>query len=605
MRLEQVSEWEFILTLRTPKPWSRTTISWETDPKETIWGCGTQLSRFNLKGSQLPVLTREPGIGRGVQPLTFVMNTLFGAGGEWHCTSSPSAWFLSSLGFGVCIENEELSYLFFDNPNEHKITIYAQDCRIRFFFGKSPSEILKRYTAFVGRFPLLPDWIHTGAMIGLQGGSDKVRSLQQKLERHNTPVSSYWLQDWVGGRKTSVGKQLWWNWELDHQAYPDWEELREELLQKDIGLLSYINPFLVDVQEKIGVRRNLLNEAKEGGFLVRKSNGSPYPIQNTSFHAFMIDLSNPKACLWIKEVIKEELLSTGVWGWMADFAEALPFDAVLFSGSTKEWHNRYPVRWAQLNREAIQEAGKDGEVLFFHRAGFTKTPRYSPLMWMGDQLADWGKEDGLHSAVIGLLSSGFSGFSLNHGDIGGYIATTPPKIPFPIPGFAHRRTKELLMRWTECFSCTSVFRTHEGNQPKRHMQIDHDEETLAHFARFARLYKGLSPYRKRLCLEAHHEGLPVVRAMALVYPKITEQNSLDTQFFLGTDLLLVPVLKPNSDKVQCFVPTSEWKYCWSQKKYKEGWHTISTPIGKPCIFTRIDSQADVIISEWVGSEIGK
>jgi alpha-glucosidase len=602
MELREITPWEYTLTINTPSPWSRTSLSWSTQKEETIWGCGTQLSRLNLKGSNLPILTREPGIGRGVQPLTFAMNTLFGAGGEWHCTSAPAAWFISSLGFGVCIENEELTHFFFDNPKEHRITIYAQECRIRFFFGTSPSEILKRYTAFVGRFPILPDWIHTGAMIGLQGGSEKVRRLQQKLERHNTPVSSYWLQDWVGGRKTSIGTQLWWNWELDPQIYPDWNELREELSQKKIGVLSYINPFLVDVEKKDGVRRNLLKEAKEKGLLVCNIHGEPYPIQNTSFHAFLIDLSNPEACIWMKEVIKEQLITTGVRGWMADFAESLPFDEVLFCGSTKEWHNRYPVRWTQLNREAIQEAGKEGEVLFFHRAGFTQTPKYSTLMWMGDQLADWGKEDGLHSAIIGLLSSGFSGFSLNHGDIGGYIATTPPKIPFSIPGFAHRRTKELLLRWIECFSCTSVFRTHEGNQPSRHMQIDHDEETLSHFALFARLYKSLTPYRKKLCIQAHEEGLPVVRAMWLVFPNIKEYRGLDTQFFLGEDLLIAPVIKPKTTTVDCYVPTNGWKHCWSQKIYQEGWHTIHAPIGQPCILTRMDSQSEEILSKWTISE---
>ena len=90
---------------------------------------------------------------------------------------------------------------------------------------------------------------------------------------------------------------------------------------------------------------------------------------------------------------------------------------------------------------------------------------------MGDQLASWTREDGIKSAVVGLLSSGMSGISINHSDIGGYIATTLPNFPFRIPGLAFTRGKELLMRWIEFSAFTAVFRTHEGNQPQNHVQI--------------------------------------------------------------------------------------------------------------------------------------
>ena len=34
----------------------------------------------------------------------------------------------------------------------------------------------------------------------------------------------------------------------------------------------------------------------------------------------------------------------------------------------------------------------------------------------------WDGDDGLASAIVGLLSSGLSGYSLVHSDIGGYTA---------------------------------------------------------------------------------------------------------------------------------------------------------------------------------------
>ena len=112
---------------------------------------------------------------------------------------------------------------------------------------------------------------------------------------------------------------------------------------------------------------------------------------------------------------------------MADFAEALPYDAVLFSGeSPKDYHNKYTEVWMQINREAIEESGYGDEMVFFARSGFTQSPKYSTLFWQGDQLVDWGQNDGIKSAMTGLMSAGISGFSLNHSDIGGYTTVTYP-----------------------------------------------------------------------------------------------------------------------------------------------------------------------------------
>ena len=63
--------------------------------------------------------------------------------------------------------------------------------------------------------PKLPDWMNRGAIIGMQGGTKTVLEKFEALKKSGTPMAGFWLQDWVGKRKTSFGSQLWWNWELD------------------------------------------------------------------------------------------------------------------------------------------------------------------------------------------------------------------------------------------------------------------------------------------------------------------------------------------------------------------------------------------------------
>lgn len=132
-------------------------------------------------------------------------------------------------------------------------------------------------------------------------------------------------------------------------------------------------------------------------------------------------------------------------------------------------HNRYPELWAKINREFVEEwksnhATKEGEepedpLIFFMRAGFRESPRWGMLFWEGDQMVSWQANDGIKSAVVGLLSSGLSGYAFNHSDIGGYCSVNLPIIKY-------QRSEELLLRWMELNAFTSVFRTHEVSKPE-------------------------------------------------------------------------------------------------------------------------------------------
>ena len=63
---------------------------------------------------------------------------------------------------------------------------------------------------------------------------------------------------------------------------------------------------------------------------------------NTSFSAAMLDLANPEARTWIKEVIKDELISTGrLAGWLTWRGVTLrcrAYDGI----DAAEFHNEYP-----------------------------------------------------------------------------------------------------------------------------------------------------------------------------------------------------------------------------------------------------------------------
>jgi sulfoquinovosidase len=553
---------------------------------EAIFGCGEQLTDFNQKGNILPILVQEHGIGRGRPVITELVN-LFDhrSGGDPYHTGAPAPHFITSRLRSLFLEN--LEYSVFDmRPADHiDIKVWAATMTGRILYGETPLDLIETYTEYAGRMRVLPDWAHNGAILGLMGGTEVVRAKLGRARAADVPVAGLWLQDWVGVRTTFAGTQLWWNWTLDEAYYPRWPELVADVESQGGRVLLYINPYLATEEG----HNQLFTEARKKGYLVRKADGAPYLIRNSSFYVGMLDLSHPQAREWIKGIIKTNMIgAAGAAGWMNDFGEALPFDAKLYDGADPAlWHNRYADEWSRINREAIEESGRGDDMVFFARAGFTRTPGVATLFWLGDQLMSWDAYDGIKTAVVGLLSAGVSGFSLMHSDVGGYVVIKINVAGRQIPII--NRTPELLMRWMELNAFTAVFRTMEGAAPDLSPQFDASPATLAQMARFAKVYKGLGLYRKKLVAEAAARGWPVVRPLFLHYPGDPNTYGLRYQFLLGRDLMVAPVLDKGADAVDVYFPEgSRWTSLWSGADAgKAGaWVRMPAPIGEPAVFLR-------------------
>lgn len=569
---------------------NRAFLTYASDADEHFFGFGEQFTYFDLKGHIVPIWISEQGIGRGKQPLTFLVDRVANAGGNPFTTYAAVPHYITSRMRSLFLLNSTYTEFDLRQPDFVQVRTFSPVLHGRILYGENPEDLITEYTSWAGRMRILPEWLMNGAVVGLQGGTEKVRQVYQQMKENGTPVSALWLQDWVGQRTTSFGRQLWWNWELDQERYPGWDSLRQELGNDDVRLMVYTSPFLVDVSQKPGVRRNYFKEALENGYLVMQPDGEPYLILNTDFSAGLVDLTNTTAREWYKTVLRESLVEeAGASGWMADFGEALPYDAVLASGETgSEFHNRYPEEWASLNRELVDSLQDGNEVVFFQRAAFQRSPAYSTLFWLGDQLVSWDKYDGIKSAVTGLLSGGISGLSLNHSDIGGYTTIDNPLARY-------HRSQELLMRWMELSAMSAIYRSHEGNLPDLNSQVYSNSETLAHFSRMARVYAAWKPLRKKLVNEAAQYGIPVARHLVIHYPDDPNVYALSfEEYMLGSDLLIAPVLDPEKDSVRAYLPAGNWVHLWTgrifRSPYKGVWVTVPAPLGQPGIFYAEGSQ---------------
>ncbi len=539
-------------------------------PEERFLGLGEQASYVEVTGRQVPIWVEEQGIGRGDRPISGVMR-LFGAAGGPFASLAPMPVVSSTAGKLFFVHGHRRMVFDF-TPKEHwEMECWQDTLVLDVYLHRTPLARLEAFTAQNGRPPALPEWVR-GNWVGLQGGPEAVLQKIGTLETAGAQISAVWIQDWVGRRKTPFGSQLWWYWQADTLRYPDLRGFIAKLNARGINVLGYVNPFLVE-------KGPLFNEAQDQGYLVKRPNGRDYALRATGFRAHLLDFTNPGAVAWMKTRIQKELLDNGFSGWMADFGEWLPYDAQLYDGQTgASYHNRYPVEWARVNREAVEEYHGDTGAVFFMRAGFSEAARYAPLYWAGDQNVNWGRHDGIGSVVPSLLSAGLSGFSVNHGDVGGFTASNR----FPVK---MRRSRELLCRWMELGALSPVFRTHESLLPDHNLQVYSDTATAAFYARMCLLRKALQPHLKRAFAEATERGWPVARPLWLHYPSDPECVGLQKQFLLGGDLLVAPVVSPGTAQVRVYFPGGMWTHLITGARVTEkGWRWIAAPLGTPAVF---------------------
>ncbi|MCX7027485.1 MAG: alpha-glucosidase [Spirochaetes bacterium] len=563
---------------------NRWRFSLPSEADEHIYGCGEQFSHLDLKGRSFPLWTSEQGVGRNKSSfITWQADVADNAGGDYWWTFFPLPTFISSRKLWFHLETKSWSSFDFSAPFRTELYSWSLPERLVVGSADSMTGVVRDLSGYFGRQPELPDWVHDGVILGIQGGTETCLGKLNRARKAGVPVAGIWAQDWQGINMTSFGQRLRWNWVWDQERYPGLDALIPRLESEGVRFLGYINPY-------VAKDKSLFQEASAAGYLARTASGGDYLADFGEFLAGIVDFTNPAAFEWYKGIIRKNLIGFGLAGWMADFGEYLPTDALLADGRNAELaHNEWPVLWARCIAEAVAEGRRPdgsaaaGNLLWFMRAGFTGSQKYSPLMWGGDQNVDWSEDDGLPSVIPAALSQGLCGHGLHHTDMGGYTTL-----------FGMKRTKELFMRWAELAAFTPLMRGHEGNRPGDNWQFDSDDETLSHLARMGRLHAGLKPYIKAIVAENAREGFPVMRPLFFHHEEDPKAWVIKDEYLFGRDILVAPILVEGTVSRAVHFPRGEWVGIWDGKKVaceKSGGMdlVIAGPLGCPPAFVRGDS----------------
>ena len=206
-----------------------------------------------------------------------------------------------------------------------------------------------------------------------------------------------------------------------------------------------------------------------------------------------------------------------------------------------------------------------GHGFVFARAGWAGSQRY-PGHWGGDPQSDW---EGLAASLRGALSWGLSGGACYATDIGGFYGPQPDA--------------ELLVRWTQAAVFASHLRFH-GIGPREPWIFGEAVEGI--IRDWLVLRYRLIPYLEACLEEAARSGLPPMRAMPLACPDEPEAWGFDTQYLLGRDLLVAPILSPGGT-VRAYLPKGRWHRFPEGPSYEGGRSLVlRLPLGEFPVFAR-------------------
>ena len=481
---------------------------------ECVYGLGERFTAF-VKNGQVVDNTNMDG----------------GTGSDQAYKSVP--FYLTNRGYGVLVNetgplsfevaSEKVSRVQFSLPGEH----------LEYFVinGPTPKDILRRLTELTGR-PALPPawsfglWLTTSFTTNYDEAT--VMSFIDGMKQRDLPLhvfhfDCFWMREFD-----------WCNFQWDPRTFPDPVGLLKRLHERGLKVCLWINSY-------VGQRSVLFEEGRRGGFFLKKANGDVWQTDLWQPGMAIVDFTNPAARTWFTGHLRR-LLEMGVDCFKTDFGERIPTDVVYHDGSDPVgMHNLYPVLYNETVFKLLEEVRGRNEAVLFARSAYASGQRF-PVHWGGDCNSTF---ESMAESLRGGLSLSLCGFGYWSHDIGGFEGRPHPAI---------------YKRWVTFGLLSSHSRLH-GSSSYR-VPWNYNDEACDVVRFFTKLKCRLMPYLYAAAVEAHRDGVPMMRAMLLEFPDDPASATLERQYFLGGSLLVAPVLSEDGS-VDYYLPEGRWTHLLS------------------------------------------
>ncbi len=497
---------------------------------EKIYGLGERFTNF-IKNGQTVDIWNEDG----------------GTGTEQAYKNIP--FYLSNKKYGLFVDNPgKVSFeVGSEKVSRVQFSVPGEEMSYSVIGGEDLKSILNTYTDLTGKAPLVPDWSY-GLWLSTSFTTDydekTVLEFVDGMAKRNIPLSVFHFDcRWM--------KELeWCNFDWDKSKFPDPEGLLKKLHDRGLKVCVWINSY-------IGQKSPLFEEGAKNGYFIKNEDGSVWQWDKWQAGMAIVDFTNPEATKWYQGYLKK-LVAMGVDCFKTDFGERIPTEGVkYYDGSDPElMHNYYTYLYNKAVYDVLVETkGADQAILFARSA--TVGGQQFPVHWGGDCSSNYPS---MAESLRAGLSFGMSGF--------GYWS-------HDIAGFEDQASPDLYKRWTQFGLLSSHSRYHGSTAYK--VPWLYGDEAVDVAREFTELKLRLKPYLKKMAVETHETGVPMMRAMVLEFPDDPTCEDIDTQYMLGDDLLVAPIFREDG-VARFYVPDDgsgqPWTNIITKTAYEPGkWYT--------------------------------
>jgi alpha-glucosidase len=516
---------------QTPEGW----FLWQAaaPPEMVFYGLGEKTAALNLAGRSFELWNCDPsGYDRGDDPI--YMSVPFWMG------------LIDGRAVGVFYDNAHRAWIDFGES----VTYRTAGGEMRFYvMVGTPARVLEQYTLLTGRMALPPLWA-----LGLHQSrwsyypEARVRELATEYRRHEIPCDAihldiHYLDDY---------RCFTWN----RERFPEPKALLDDLHAQGFKVISIIDPGI-----KIDPGYAIDTEGLAQDAFVKYPDGQRFvgPVWPGDCH--FPDFTDPAVREWWGGLYAG-LLEDGLDAFWNDMNEpalitrpedkTLP-DSVRHDGDGHPadhaaLHNVYGMLMARASVEGLARLRPERRPFILSRAGWAGLQRYA-AHWTADNKSTW---DHLRLSIQMVLNLGLSGIPLTGPDVGGFTGEPSP---------------ELFARWVQVGAFMPFFRIHSmiGSPPQEPWTFGPDVEVIAR--RYIEWRYRLLPYLYTAVWQAAQTGMPIARALSLVYPDDPATYTLDDEFLFGDSLLVAPVVEEGATSREVYLPAGGWVDFWTGEQH--------------------------------------
>lgn len=494
-------------------------VQWRARDGEALFGLGERFDALDVAGRRVEMwIADKPGQEGGTASY-FTTPVLF-----------------SSAGYGLFAgDNPEGVFdLNSGGDGRHRYERAGRELRLWVIAGNGLRELVRTRTKIIGGLRGVPDWVW-GPWISRNSYENQVEAEEavEAMAARNIPIGAIVQEAWKGPGDTGEYNSF------SRGGWPDPDRFLARCAELGIRNVLWQVPILHPSSPHY-------REAEANGWFVKAPDGSVRLRRHWLAGHGNIDFTNPDAVAFWQDLMRPLLRMDSISGFKADDGEDIEPEDV-FSDGRRGWqlHNEYSARYAQALTDLMDQEGVDG--FLWSRSGSLGIEQV-PGLWAGDQYASWEQ---MASLVPAGLSASLSGMPFWGHDIGGYIGDPGP---------------ELYIRWAQ-FGALSPLMQYHGIQPREPWHFG--ERTAAIYQKLAMLRMNLRPLLIQLGREAAETGLPIMRPLAMEFPDDDRFAREQTEYMLGADLLVAPVLEPGEGRRVAF-PEGVWQHLLHPVSFRGG-----------------------------------